>query len=113
MGKYGNVIDCDFPNESERMSLETKQVRNVAWLARLAITEDAEAGYAEDMTTILALAAQLQAVDTAALEPLAHPLELVTPRRADRVLEADRRADFQRHAPLTQDGYYLVPKFVE
>ncbi len=95
------------------MSLETKQVREVAWLARLAITEQAEVGYAQDMAAILALAAQLQAVDTAAVEPLAHPLELVTPLRADRVTEADRRDDFQRHAPLTQDGYYLVPRFVE
>ena len=95
------------------MSFATKQVQDIAWLARLSIEDEAEAGYAGDMADILALVEQMQAVDTSSVAPLAHPLELITPLRADRVTEEDEREDFQRHAPLTQDGYYLVPKFVE
>ena len=95
------------------MSFDTTQVRTVAWLARLAIDEKAVAGYANDMAGILSLVERMQAVDTSAVEPLAHPLELVTPLRADRVTEENQRENFQQHAPLTQDGYYLVPRFVE
>ena len=95
------------------MSFATKQVQNIAWLARLSIEDEAVAGYAGDMADILALVEQMQAVDTSSVAPLAHPLELITPLRADRVTEEDEREHFQRHAPLTQDGYYLVPKFVE
>ena len=95
------------------MSFATKQVQNIAWLARLSIEDEAVAGYAGDMADILALVEQMQAVDTSSVAPLAHPPELTTPLRADRVVEEDQRENFQRHAPLTQDGYYLVPKFVE
>ena len=95
------------------MSFATKQVQDIAWLARLSIEDEAVAGYAGDMADILALVEQMQAVDTSSVAPLAHPLELITPLRADRVTEEDGREHFQRHAPLTQDGYYLVPKFVE
>jgi aspartyl-tRNA(Asn)/glutamyl-tRNA(Gln) amidotransferase subunit C len=33
--------------------------------------------------------------------------------RPDRVTETDQRGQFQQHAPLTQDGLYLVPKVIE
>ena len=95
------------------MPSQTTQVRNIAWLARLAIEDQALAGYAQDMAEILALVEQLQTVDTSAVEPLAHPLEIAAQRRPDRVNEENRRDDFQATAPETRDGYYIVPRFVE
>ena len=95
------------------MRVRTKEVREIAWLARLAIDDAAVAGYAGDLADILTLVEQMQAVDTSALAPLAHPLELSTPLRPDGVTEENQRDDFQQQAPLTQDGYYLVPRFVE
>ena len=95
------------------MPIETTQVRDIAWLARLAIEGEAMAGYARDMADILALVEQMQAVDTSAVEPLAHPLEITAQLRPDRVNEENRREDFQETAPLTKDGFYIVPRFVE
>ena len=95
------------------MPIETTQVRDIAWLARLAIEDEAMAGYAKDMADILALVEQMQAVDTSAMAPLAHPLEIVAQLRSDSVNEENRREDFQETAPLTRDGYYIVPRFVE
>ena len=95
------------------MSIKTTQVRDIAWLARLTIEDEAMPGYAQDMADILALVEQMQAVDTSAVEPLAHPLELVAQLRADRVNETDQRDDFQAAAPLAKDGYYIVPRVVE
>ena len=95
------------------MTIKTTQVRDIAWLARLTIAEEDMAEYAQDMADILELVRQMQAVDTSALEPLAHPLELVAQLRPDKVSETDQRADFQEAAPQAEDGYYIVPGFLE
>lgn len=114
MGKPGNVIDCTWVRYTENyMRLEKKEIENIAWLARLAIEDRAVAGYTKDLADILALVEQMQSVDTTAVEPLAHPLEIDTQLRPDEVGEEDRRDSFQEIAPVTEDGYYLVPKFIE
>lgn len=95
------------------MPIKKTQVQNIAWLARLAIEDEAVAGYAKDMADILALVEQMQAVDTSAVEPLAHPLEIAAQLRPDNVNEENRREDFQETAPWTRDGFYIVPRFVE
>ena len=95
------------------MPIKKTQVREIAWLARLAIEDEAMAGYAKDMVDILDLVEQMQAVDTSAVEPLAHPLEIAAQLRPDSVNEENRREDFQQAAPLTMDGFYIVPRFVE
>ena len=95
------------------MPIDKTQVQNIAWLARLAIEDEAVTGYAKDMADILALVEQVQAVDTSAVEPLAHPLEIAAQLRPDSVNEENRREDFQETAPLTRDGFYIVPRFVE
>ena len=88
-------------------------IQNIAWLARLAADESETAGYANDLADILALVEQMGDVDTSAVEPLAHPLDIPTPLRADQVTETDQREHFQETAPATAEGYYLVPKFME
>ena len=95
------------------MPLEKQELQNIAWLARLTLEERAVAGYTRDLADILALVEQMQSVDTAAIEPLAHPLEIDTQLRPDVVNEKDQRDSFQKTAPATDDGYYIVPRFVE
>lgn len=95
------------------MTLEKTKIRNIAWLARLNIDERAIADYTKDLADILDLVEQIQGADTAAVEPLAHPLEIETQLRSDEVKEEDRRDNFQKTAPMTENGYYLVPKFIE
>ena len=95
------------------MPIDKIRVQNIAWLARLTIEDEAVTGYAKDMADILSLVEQVQAVDTSAVEPLAHPLEIAAQLRPDSVNEENRREDFQETAPLTRDGFYIVPRFVE
>ena len=95
------------------MPLEKKEIENIASLARLAIEDRAIAGYTKDLADILELVEQMQSVDTTAIEPLAHPLEIATQLRPDEVTEQDQRDSFQKIAPATEDGYYVVPKFIE
>jgi len=95
------------------MSLDRNDVEKIAHLARLAVSEEEKDSYAVDLSKILDLVAQMQAVDTAAVTPMAHPLDMAQRLRPDVPTEPDRRALFQGMAPVTEDGLYLVPRVVE
>lgn len=95
------------------MSLTRADVEKIAHLARVAIREEDIPAYAENLSNILALVEQMEAVDTAGVDPLAHPLDAVQRLRPDVVTESDLRDDFQSVAPRTEDGLYLVPKVIE
>ena len=95
------------------MPLDKTQIRDLARLARLTIDDQAREGYTRDLADILALVEQMNEVNTSAIEPLAHPLEIATQLRPDRVTEVNQRDHFQEAAPMTAEGHYLVPKFIE
>ena len=95
------------------MSLKPADVRNIAHLARLHIDEDALEQYVADLSSILDLVDQMNAVDTSGVEPLANPLDATQRLRADEVTESDQRDKFQRIAPDVADGLYRVPKVIE
>ena len=48
-----------------------------------------------------------------AVEPLAHPIDMVQRLRPDEVTEEDRRERFQSVAPSVEAGLYLVPRVIE
>ncbi|MFO1430760.1 MAG: Asp-tRNA(Asn)/Glu-tRNA(Gln) amidotransferase subunit GatC [Candidatus Competibacteraceae bacterium] len=95
------------------MSLGSTEVAKIAHLARLAIGEADIPAYARNLSSILELVAQMNAVDTSGVEPLAHPLEMAQRLRPDVVSESDRRERFQAIAPSVEAGLYLVPKVIE
>jgi aspartyl-tRNA(Asn)/glutamyl-tRNA(Gln) amidotransferase subunit C len=95
------------------MSLTTDDVTKIAWLARLAIDPGKTESYARDLSGILDFVAQMSAVDTSEVQPMAHPMDQAQRLRPDEVAEANQRDWFQAHAPLTEAGLYLVPKVIE
>ncbi len=95
------------------MSLSTDQVRRIARLARIDLGEAEITATQAKLNSILGLIEQMQAVDTRAVEPMSHPQELAQRLREDAVTEADRRDAFQKIAPATEAGLYLVPKVIE
>ena len=95
------------------MSLTADQIRQVAHLARLELKAEQVDRYARELSNILELVGQLATADTAATEPMAHPLDMAQRLRPDEVTETDRREAFQAHAPKVQDGLYIVPKVIE
>jgi len=44
---------------------------------------------------------------------MAHPMDVCQRLRADEVLEVNQRDNFQKIAPKTEDGLYLVPQVIE
>ncbi len=95
------------------MSLDTEAVARIAHLARLGVEQREFENYARNLSDILAFVEQLNAVDTAGVEPLAHPMEASQRLRTDEVTEGDQREHFQRIAPRVEAGLYLVPKVIE
>ena len=95
------------------MSLDREQVRRIAHLARLHISEQEVSAYADTLSRILVLIEQMNAVDTSDVVPMAHPNEAGLRLREDTVSETDQREKFQRIAPAVEAGLYLVPKVIE
>ncbi|MHB8425373.1 MAG: Asp-tRNA(Asn)/Glu-tRNA(Gln) amidotransferase subunit GatC [Gammaproteobacteria bacterium] len=96
------------------MSLTPDDVRTIARLARLAISEQDIPRYADNLSRILDFVAQLDQADTSHVAPMAHPLSSLTQRlRDDVVTETSQRDLFQKNAPQVDAGLYLVPKVIE
>ena len=96
------------------MSLTRTDVEGIARLARLEITEPELPAYAETLSKILSFVEQLNAIDTGAVEPMAHPLEGEVQRlRPDLVTEHDQHAKYQANASQVVAGLYIVPKVIE
>lgn len=95
------------------MSIERSDVEKIAHLARLEVAEADVPDYVRNLSNIFDLVAQMDSVDTSDVEPMAHPLAMAQRLRDDVVAETDQRDHFQRIAPQTENGLYLVPKVIE
>lgn len=95
------------------MSLTPEDVRKIAHLARLNVSDEDIAQNVPQLSGILEFIAQLEKADTSSIEPLAHPLKISQRMRPDVVTESDQREKFQAIAPQVEAGLYLVPKVIE
>ena len=95
------------------MTIERTDIEKVAHLARIEIDEKSIEGYTRDLANILNLVDQMQAVNTDAIEPMAHPIDALQRLRPDQVTETDQREHFQQSAAATEAGLYLVPKVID
>ena len=104
------------------MALSSSDVKRIAHLARIEIS-DAEVGVTLDkLSGILGLIEQMQAVDTTGITPMSHSQDVVQRLRDDVVTETNQREAFQQNAPelgngsteqAVRNGLYLVPKVIE
>ena len=95
------------------MALTLDDVRRIAHLARIDVTSDEVVDVHAKLESIFGLIDELQAIDTAGVEPMSHAQDVTLPLRDDVVTETDRHALYQQLAPATEDGLYLVPRVVE
>jgi aspartyl-tRNA(Asn)/glutamyl-tRNA(Gln) amidotransferase subunit C len=93
--------------------LSADDIRRLCRLARLEITPAEIADVSTKLSSIVAMVDQLQAVDTAGVSPMAHPLDRPQRLRADQVTDVDQHELYQRNAPLVERDLYLVPKVIE
>jgi aspartyl-tRNA(Asn)/glutamyl-tRNA(Gln) amidotransferase subunit C len=100
------------------MSLALSDVKRIAQLAQLELSDDQAVKTLDQLNGIFALVEQMGAIDTTGIVPLSHPIaahmeNLSLRLRDDVATEPNRREDYQQVAPATEDGLYLVPKVLE
>jgi aspartyl-tRNA(Asn)/glutamyl-tRNA(Gln) amidotransferase subunit C len=101
------------------MSLTNSDVRKIASLARLAMSEVEIETSRTQLSGIFELIAEMQAVDTRNIAPMSHAQELSQRLREDVVTEIDQRVLFLSLAPQyegspqVEAGLYLVPQVIE
>jgi len=95
------------------MALDNETVHTIARLARLNIDNSEVEKYRSELSNILDLVAQMEAVDTAGVKPMTHPFDATMRLREDAVNEHDQRDKFQTLAPSSDKGLYLVPKVID
>jgi aspartyl-tRNA(Asn)/glutamyl-tRNA(Gln) amidotransferase subunit C len=93
--------------------LRPDDIHRLARLARLEITDAEIADVSAKLSSIVSMVDQLQAVDTAGVQPMAHPLDQAQRLRADVVTDVDQHELYQRNAALVERDLYLVPKVIE
>jgi aspartyl-tRNA(Asn)/glutamyl-tRNA(Gln) amidotransferase subunit C len=95
------------------MFLSEEQVGQIAYLARLSLSDEELQSNTKDLNSILDLAEQFAQIDTDDITPMAHPLHMTQRLREDKVTEKDRSESFQSIAPNTGKRHYLVPTVIE
>tara|TARA_R110002072_G_scaffold4280_8_gene30244 strand:+ start:16324 stop:16611 length:288 start_codon:yes stop_codon:yes gene_type:complete len=95
------------------MSIGPEDIKKIAHLARLQISENEADKLCHDIGNILTLVDQLQNANTDNIEPMANPLDATQVLRADIITETNKRDELQKISPLVEDGLFLVPKVIE
>lgn len=88
-------------------------IARVAKLARIALTDEELAAYAEQLEQILDHAERVQALPTEGVAPTSHPLPMVNAFRSDDTTESLDREDALASAPDTENGFFRVPKILD
>lgn len=95
------------------MSVDQAAVRRIAHLARIGVT-DAEVPHLQnEINAILDFVEELGKVDVEGVEPMTSVIPMKLPMREDVVTDGEIESLVLANAPLTEDGFFVVPKVVE
>jgi len=95
------------------MSVDAKTVRDIAHLARIAVSEDEIEHLQGELNAILAFVEQLNEVDVANVEPMTSVTPMTMKKRADVVTDGGDADAILKNAPAREGDYFAVPKVVE
>ena len=95
------------------MSVDQAAVRRIARLARIKLSDDEVPHLQGEINAILAFVEELGAVNVDGVEPMTSVTPMKLPMRKDIVADGDIEALVLANAPLTEDGFFLVPKVIE
>jgi aspartyl-tRNA(Asn)/glutamyl-tRNA(Gln) amidotransferase subunit C len=95
------------------MSVSPEQVRHIAKLARIAMSDEELERLVPELNNILGWVEQLGEVDTEGVEPLTAVIEHKQRLRDDVVNDGNIRDKILANAPDAQHGFFAVPKVIE
>jgi len=91
------------------MAITEADVRHVAMLARLALTDEQVGSLTAELSSLLGHIDDLRKLDLEGVEPTAHPLAMTNRMREDVVVPGLSREDALRNAPDTDGTAFVVP----
>lgn len=94
------------------MSLSEHDVRHVAMLARLALTDDEVEAMRTDLNSILDHIDEIQHLDLASVPPTAHAIPVVNVTRPDVTEPSFPQSVAVANAPLAENGAFVIPQIV-
>lgn len=95
------------------MSVTKDDVRKVARLSRIAVSEDRLEPLAAELTGIMGWIEQLNEVDVDGVAPMTSVVEATLPMREDVVTDGGIQDQVLANAPKSDEGFFVVPKAVE
>ena len=95
------------------MKITKEEVKYVANLARLNVSEQEADELCAQMADIISFADALGEIDTNGIEPTNHAIKIENVLREDEVKESYDREEIIKNAPMKQAGCYAVPRVVE
>ena len=95
------------------MPVSNEQVRHIAKLARIAMSDEEIERLAPELNNILGWVEQLGEVNTDGIEPLTAVIEQKLRLRDDVVNDGNIRDEILANAPEAQHGFFAVPKVIE
>ncbi|MCM8768106.1 MAG: Asp-tRNA(Asn)/Glu-tRNA(Gln) amidotransferase subunit GatC [Candidatus Omnitrophica bacterium] len=90
----------------------TEEVKYLANLARIALTEEEAIRLEKDLEQILEYVSQLEAIDTTAVEPTYHVLPPTNVWREDKVVASLSPEETLANAPEKSDNFFKVPRVI-
>lgn len=95
------------------MSVTPDDVRKVARLSRIKISEERVEPMTQELNGILSWIEQLNEVDVEGVEPMTSVVETSLQMRKDEITDGNRQDEVLANAPNSADGFFVVPKVVE
>ena len=95
------------------MSVSPEQVRHIAKLARIAMSDEEIDRLVPELNNILGWVEQLEEVNTDGVEPLTAVVPNKLRLREDKVTDGDCRDEILANAPVAEHGFFAVPKVIE
>jgi len=95
------------------MPITLQQVRHIALLARIGMTEEELERMRDQLSHILESIDVLAQVDTEGVEPTGHSVDLLSVMREDRVEPSFPREEMLANAPRREDDFVRVKAVLE
>jgi aspartyl-tRNA(Asn)/glutamyl-tRNA(Gln) amidotransferase subunit C len=99
--------------EESAMSVDLSAVRRIAHLARIGVSEAEIPHLQDEINAILRFVQALDEVDVEGVEPMTSVIPMRLPMRDDVVTDGGIADKVLANAPLTEDGFFAVPKVIE
>ena len=95
------------------MSINKEEIKKIAHLARITVSQEELEQVEKKLVGILTLIEKMQEVNTDSIDPMSHALDINQPLREDKVTENDIRDKSLSLAPHSEQSLFIVPQVIE